>query len=78
MNDQIKEKINFSANICFEIWNVLKEYYRKSRNERIENINNKLENKNYDIKDDFAIFTSNVSYSYEKLEELCIFREKEI
>ena len=34
VSDQIKEEINFSAYTCFEIWNILKESYRKSREEK--------------------------------------------
>jgi len=60
VSDQIKEEINFSAYTCFEIWNILKESYRKSREERIEDIKEKIENKKYDMEDDFAIFP----YSY--------------
>ncbi|KAG4093693.1 hypothetical protein H8356DRAFT_1428413 [Neocallimastix lanati (nom. inval.)] len=51
----LSNKINFSAYTCFEIWNILKESYRKSIEERIEDIKEKIENKKYDMEDEFAI-----------------------
>ncbi|KAL6625883.1 hypothetical protein U3516DRAFT_777285 [Neocallimastix sp. 'constans'] len=36
------KEINFYAYTCFKIWNILKESYRKSRDERIEDIREKI------------------------------------
>ncbi|KAG4086121.1 hypothetical protein H8356DRAFT_1434774 [Neocallimastix lanati (nom. inval.)] len=36
------KEINFYAYTCFEIWNILKESYRKSRDESIEDIKEKI------------------------------------
>jgi len=70
LDDYNKIKIDFKTKTAYEIWNLIKNTYQKSDEERKIELKKQLEEMKYDRNGDFLMYLSNMNNIFNKLEEL--------